>query len=221
MKGVNILASLLVIRDWLVFDRPWEYDKLLTESLSDSNAEMKEGTRMNNEIRAAHKDELNEIMELIAKCVRVMQDGGSDQWDEGYPNKEIISEDIERGTLFVCFEKDKIAGIIVLDENQAEEYEAIEWTTHKGTHLIMHRLAVHPEVQGKGIARKLIAYAEDVAFRGSYTSIRLDTYAKNVKALELYSRLGYERKGEVNFPDRTAVFPVFEKLISRSDESLL
>jgi GNAT superfamily N-acetyltransferase len=130
----------------------------LTESLPGSNVDRKAGMYMSgNEIRIARKDEIGEIMELIAKCVQVMQDGGSDQWDDTYPNREVIGKDIADGTLYVCVDQAAIAGIIVLDENQAEQYEAIDWLEAKGPNLIMHRLAVHPEVQGKGIARKLIA----------------------------------------------------------------
>lgn len=172
-----------------------------------------------NEIRIARKDEIGEIMELIAKCVQVMQDGGSDQWDDTYPNREVIGKDIADGTLYVCVDQAAIAGIIVLDNNQAGQYEAIDWLERKGPNLIMHRLAVHPEVQGKGIARRLIAFAEEYARSGGYTSIRLDTYAKNNRALALYPSLGYERRGEVDFPGRTANFPVFEKVLTSGAES--
>ncbi|NUU60315.1 GNAT family N-acetyltransferase [Paenibacillus agri] len=168
---------------------------------------------MSNGIRTAHKEELEEIMKLIAKCVKVMQDGGSDQWDEHYPNREVIGTDIERGTLYVYEDNHAIAGILVLDENQAEAYKTITWEQNQGPHLIMHRLAVHPEVQGKGIARQLIAFAEELALRNGYTSIRLDTYAKNTRALEIYPRLGYQLRGEISFPSRTANFPVFEKVL--------
>lgn len=166
-------------------------------------------------IRTGQQDEIEQIMELIARCVQVMQDGGSDQWDESYPNREVINQDLERGTLFVCEDNGALAGIIVLDENQAEEYQIIHWEQTQGPHLIMHRLAVDPQAQGKGIARRLIAYAEDYALRGGYTSIRLDTYLKNASALKLYKSLEYDLRGEVNFPGRTAAFPVFEKVLSR------
>lgn len=165
-------------------------------------------------IRKGRKEELGAIMALITECVRVMREGGSDQWDESYPNAEVISEDIERGTLVVCEEEDGgIAGILVMDENQAEEYKAIDWVQTKGPHLVMHRLAVHPRIQGKGIARRLIAFAEKTAEEQGYTSIRMDTYAKNAKALQLYQQLGYEIRGEVHFPGRTAKFPVMEKIL--------
>ncbi|GJM77386.1 hypothetical protein HMSSN036_96020 [Paenibacillus macerans] len=99
-----------------------------------------------------------------------------------------------------------MVGIVVLDERQDEEYESIVWRQPKGPNLIMHRLAVDPAAQGRGIARTLIAYAERFAQQNGYRSIRLDTYAKNASALKLYRGLGYDQRGEVNFPRRVAVF---------------
>ncbi|WP_252863372.1 GNAT family N-acetyltransferase [Paenibacillus riograndensis] len=170
-----------------------------------------------DKIRNARRDEIGAIMELIAKCVQVMQAGGSDQWNESYPNQEVISEDVDNGTLYAYEEQGAIAGIIVLDEEQAEQYDAIDWAEGQGPHLMMHRLAVHPEVQGKGIARKLIAFAEEHARSRGYTSIRLDTYAKNARALALYPSLGYEYRGVVDFPGRTANFSVFEKVLTAGE----
>jgi len=168
---------------------------------------------MESGIRLAKPLEIDEIMELISKCVQAMQASGSDQWDERYPNKTVIEQDIARGTLFVCEEGQAIAGILVLDENASEQYNEIKWKQTQGPHLIMHRLAVHPQIQGKGIATKLITFAEAYAVRNGYTSIRLDTYAKNTKALKIYPRLGYDHRGEIHFPNRVANFPVFEKVL--------
>lgn len=148
-------------------------------------------------------------MDLISKCVQVMQAGGSDQWDDSYPNREIIAADIDQGSLFVCMDSGAIAGIIVLDENQAEQYGAVAWEERQGPHLVMHRLAVHPEFQGKGIARQLIAFAEEYARRNRYSSIRMDTYAKNERVLKIYPGLGYVQRGEIHFP---AVRPHFQCL---------
>lgn len=164
-------------------------------------------------IRKGHVSEIAEIMELIARCIQVMREGGSDQWDERYPNAEVIGSDIAAGTLFVLDDGGAVSGIIVLDENQAEEYDAIDWSERQGPQLIMHRLAVHPQTQGRGVARQLIAFAERHAAEGGYASIRLDTYAKNERALRLYPSLGYEPRGEVYFPHRETPFPVFEKIL--------
>ncbi len=153
-------------------------------------------------------------MEMIARCVAVMQAGGSDQWDSQYPNRDVISEDIKQGTLFVAESEGRIRGMIVLDENQDDQYETIHWKEDDGPHLMMHRLAVDPEAQGQGIARKMVEFTEEKAVSDGYRSIRLDTYAKNAAALRLYHGLGYDLRGEVNFPGKLAAFPVFEKVIN-------
>jgi ribosomal protein S18 acetylase RimI-like enzyme len=168
---------------------------------------------MNMNIRTGRIEDLQEIMALITRCVTVMQAGGSDQWDDQYPNREVIGEDLQRGTLFAAEREGRILGIVVLDETQDEQYETINWKQVEGPHLMMHRLAVDPEAHGQGIARKLVAFSEEYAAREGYTSLRLDTYAKNTAALKLYQGLGYDLRGEVNFPGRTASFPVFEKVL--------
>lgn len=167
---------------------------------------------MNIEIRTGRREDLQEIMGVIARCVKVMQAGGSDQWDEFYPNPDVIGEDLERGTLYVAEGEGRIVGIVVLDETEDEQYQTINWKQAEGPHLMMHRLAVDPEAQGQGIARKLVAFSEEYGVRRGYSSLRLDTYSKNTSALKLYHGLGYDLRGEVNFPGRVARFPVFEKV---------
>ncbi|NGM83688.1 GNAT family N-acetyltransferase [Paenibacillus sp. 7124] len=172
---------------------------------------------MESDIRQGRVAELEQIMVLIAECVRVMREGGSDQWDETYPNAEVITGDLERGTLYVCEDNGAVAGIMVLDEIQAEPYRAVDWVQKEGPNLVMHRLAVHPQVQGKGIARRLISFAENFAADQGYKSIRMDTYAKNDRALELYRRLGYDIRGQFRLPGKTSHFPVLEKILVRPD----
>ena len=80
---------------------------------------------------------------------------------------------------------------------------------------MMHRLAVDPEAQGQGVARKLIAFSEEYAVREGYTSLRLDTYAKNTVALKLYQGLGYDLRGEVNFPGERQAFRYLRRCLDK------
>ena len=45
--------------------------------------------------------DLPEIMDIIASCTRHMESQGIFQWDETYPDAEIIKEDIENGHSYV------------------------------------------------------------------------------------------------------------------------
>lgn len=174
---------------------------------------------MELQIRAGRPEELDEIMELISRCIEVMQKGGSDQWSDDYPNRRVLEDDLRRGVLFAGELMGELAAIVVLDEHQDEEYETIVWRETEGPHLLMHRLAVDPRQQGRGIARRMVGFAEAYARQQGYRSLRLDTYARNAAALKLYRGLGYEQRGQVRFPGRIDVFPVFEKVLEAEETS--
>ena len=52
-------------------------------------------------IRKAKKNELDDIMQVYKSCVSGMIALGIDQWDETYPNREIIEQDLEIGDYYV------------------------------------------------------------------------------------------------------------------------
>lgn len=142
--------------------------------------------------------ELEAILALTRACGKHMRENGIDQWDENYPDLERLSNDIATGTLFAYRENEKVLGIVVLNETQDAEYGEIEWSTSESElNLVVHRLAVSPEHQGKGIARKLMDFAEDWARQQRYDAIRLDTFSQNPRNQRFYSNRGYTDLGPV------------------------
>jgi ribosomal protein S18 acetylase RimI-like enzyme len=168
-------------------------------------------------ISKASLSNIPSIMALIHDAVKKMIDGGLYQWDEHYPNTGVITDDITAGNLFKISEKDRmagtgrIAGIIVLNEQCFPEYNELKWEDEGGKFLIVHRLCVHPDCQGQGYGQKLMQFAEEHAKKSGYSSIRLDTFTSNQKALALYDSLNYRRAGTVTF--RMGVFQCFEKTL--------
>ncbi|ABR50359.1 GCN5-related N-acetyltransferase [Alkaliphilus metalliredigens QYMF] len=102
---------------------------------------------------------------------------------------------------------------VAINEKQSPEYSQIVWSTDGRKVLVIHRLSVHPEFQGKGIARKFIDFIEDFAIKNQYSCIRLDAYSENTAALRLYDRMGYQRLGQVFFPFRELPFYCYEKAL--------
>jgi len=58
-------------------------------------------------------------------------------------------------------------------------------------HLLIENVAVLPEHQGKGLGRRLLAHAEDLAWSSGYGEIRLYTNQRFAENVELYRRVGY------------------------------
>ena len=148
-------------------------------------------------------------MDLLRDCIAGMQDAGIDQWDDVYPDRPTLASDVENRTMFLAFLGEELAGATVLNDYQNPEYAVVPWEINTGRAAVVHRLMVAPAHQGKGIARALMAFAEQQAREQGYASIRLDAFANNPRALNLYEALGYRDAGSVRF--RKGLFRCFEK----------
>ena len=142
--------------------------------------------------------EIDAILTLTRACGRHMRDNGIDQWDENYPDRAVILHDVETETLFAYRDGDEVLGIVVLNEWQDEEYGDINWSTSDDDkNIVVHRLAVRPDQQGKGLGRKLMDFAEQWARENEYAAIRLDTYSQNPRNQRFYLNRGYTDLGPV------------------------
>ena len=73
------------------------------------------------------------------------------------------------------------AGLIVLE-------------THKD-HLMIFSVAVAPDRQGRGVGRRLLAFADGRARASGLTELRLYTNARMTRNIALYTRYGYRETG--------------------------
>ncbi|MBZ9629610.1 GNAT family N-acetyltransferase [Salegentibacter sp. LM13S] len=164
-------------------------------------------------IRKANLEDLNEIKKLTEACAEALQQQNIHQWNEHYPSREKLQNDIQREELFVYeIEEDRIIAIMVLTPKMDAVYENIQWLTETDKNLYIHRLATHPKFWGKGYARKMMDFAEEFAKNQNSTSIRLDTFSKNIRNLKFYENRGYERLGDVYFPHKNEYpFHCYEK----------
>ncbi|MDX1761644.1 MAG: GNAT family N-acetyltransferase [Christiangramia sp.] len=165
-------------------------------------------------IRKAKITELKEIKSLTEACAKAMTSKCIYQWNEHYPSTEKLKNDILLGELFILEENKRILGIIVITETMDEEYIPIKWISKTDDNLYIHRLATHPEVWGKGYAQKLMDFAESKAQNGNYESIRLDTFSQNPRNQKFYETRGYQRLGNIYFPEQSEhPFYCYELLI--------
>ena len=93
-------------------------------------------------------------------------------------------------------------------------YKTVNWITEDEYNLYIHRLAVHPIFQKRGIARKMMDFAEDFAKSNNYISIRLDTFSQNPRNNKFYKLRGYNKLDDVYFPKQSEFpFHCYEKLV--------
>jgi len=162
-------------------------------------------------ILQATPDLVDPIYDILNSCRTAMNNEGIHQWLASYPTIDTVSEDIQRGELYVLQHNNKCYGTITLNEQQDEAYQTVNWKNNNGKIAVIHRLAVHPHYQQHGYARELMDFAEHHAAINGYSSIRLDSYTGNPRAIRFYENRGYAKRGEVYFPGRVLIFYCYEK----------
>ena len=160
----------------------------------------------------SHLDEVYQIMML---CKNDLINKGIYQWNEKYPSKNVLQNDIELQQLWVLKEKQTLVGCVVLTTIEDEEYKPVKWLTKTQNFLYIHRLAVHPDFQGKGNAQKLMDYSENYAIKNNFDSIRLDTFSQNKRNQKFYEQRNYRKLENIYFYNQSNdPFICFEKILN-------
>jgi ribosomal protein S18 acetylase RimI-like enzyme len=157
--------------------------------------------------RGVHED-LTPILEITKNCAVKMDAMGIYQWNENYPNRNAFIDDIKNNELLVFTKGGLLVGCIALCTKMDDVYKNVKWLTKDVKNLYIHRLAVDPQFQKKGIGKKLMDYAEDFAKKNNFISVRLDTFSKNKNNMRFYERRGYKRLEKVFFPEQSR-FPFY------------
>lgn len=150
--------------------------------------------------RPAELSDLDRIMEIVDSARVFLRENGVDQWQNGYPTREIFQNDISGGNCFVCVENERILGVIAVYLTGERSYKDIfdgRWLTQDTDYGVFHRVAVDYESRGKGVARCLLSYAEQIVCSAGYLSIRGDTHRLNKPMRSLLETSGYTLCGTV------------------------
>ena len=165
-------------------------------------------------IELATQNELDRVKEIAEACAKNMIENNIFQWNDKYPSREIFKEDIKNKSLYVSKMNQKVVGCIMFSSLKDDVYKTVNWITKDEYNLYIHRLAVHPIFQKRGIARKMMDFAEDFAKSNNYISIRLDTFSQNPRNNKFYKSRGYNKLDDVYFPKQSEFpFHCYEKLV--------
>lgn len=162
-------------------------------------------------IRKAVMEELEEIVDIYKSVIVKMNRDGIHQWDETYPNRDVLREDILKDDMLIGEVNGEIASILVVNKEYDTDYNKVNWISKSSDFIIIHRLCVNPVFQGLGIGKKVMNMIEEKAIKNHIQSIRLDTFELNTYALRMYKDLGYEKVGEANW--RKGKFIILEKIL--------
>lgn len=156
-----------------------------------------EQKRASLKIRPAVLEDFPQIWFLYGQARSFMaENGNADQWKNGYPQRNILENDIQKNQLYVGTENGKIVLVFMFVIGPEPAYERIErghWLNERpyGT---IHRLA----------SPGLIAHGGDYAINWCYeqccqanADLRGDTHEKNLPMQHIFEKNGFIKCGTI------------------------
>lgn len=162
-------------------------------------------------IRKAQREELKNIVDIFKNAIFVMNENNIPQWDELYPNEEILKEDIEKEQMYLAVTEKDIAAVFVINREYDDGYIDGSWKYSDKTFVVLHRFCVNPQFQNKGYGGRTLRRMESMLKDMGVESIRLDAFPLNPYAIRMYEKQEYVKVGETNF--RKGLFYLYEKKI--------
>lgn len=146
-------------------------------------------------VRKATSNDIKSIAALYDRVIDFQAANGSYMsWIKNvYPTEKTAADALLLDTLYVYDANGTVAGSVILDCIEPEDYKSLAWQTASDPRnaLIIHTLCVDPEYMGIGIATEMLSFAKKLACELNCASIRLATNSKNLGAVNLYEKNGF------------------------------
>lgn len=143
-------------------------------------------------IRKAELNDLDRAMELFDIGRNYMRSNGNEnQWVNGYPQRELIENDIINGYLYACDYEGETEAVFAMIFGEDPTYNYIEgaWLNNE-PYAAIHRVASSGKV--RGIVKSITDFA---AFQ--FTNLRGDTHADNITMQNAFEKAGYKKCGVI------------------------
>lgn len=165
------------------------------------------------EFRKSVEKDIDEIMKIINEAKLYFKENNINQWQDGYPNEEVILNDIKNKESFVIIENNKVAGTVVISFRGEKTYNKIyegKWLSNND-YAVIHRIAISSEFKGLGIGSIIIQEAQKLAFKRNISSIKIDTQKDNISMQKLLIKNDFKYCGLIYLEDKSERV-AFEKL---------
>lgn len=155
---------------------------------------------------------------LVACGLDLQERLGLNYWVPPYPLEKMV-RDLGEKRVYGVFSGEEAIATFTLETTMPPEYTQygkIRWQVANGLAMYVHRLAVLPTWQGRGVGTWCLQSMEKLAAEQGCSAVRLDAVKVNRNLLAFYNRRGYRLVGELIYPPETLLNDAFvlEKILT-------
>ena len=146
----------------------------------------------------AQPQHLEEICHITDEAKTRLKAMGLDQWQKGYPSRDVWIADINNKSAWVALSNDIVLGAFAYQSTPDPSYHQIDgsWLTCT-PYASMHRVCVSDQAVGQGVAGKMFAFGFELARRQGFKSMRIDTHPENEPMKKALQKAGFAHCGSI------------------------
>ena len=155
------------------------------------------------EFRKSTIGDIPNIMNIFKQAQSYFKENEIDQWQNNYPNEEVISNDIKNNDSYVMISDDKIIATIYASFDEEKTYNKIydgKWLNNDD-YCVIHRIAVDNSYKGQGVFYKLIQNVETLCNTKGIHTIKVDTHEDNITMQNTLKKNGFKYCGVIYLED--------------------
>ncbi len=156
-------------------------------------------------LRLSKPQDISQIMQLIKYAQKFFYDSNINQWQNNYPNENIIQNDIDnKESYVVCDGLGKIVATAMISFAAEPTYKVIKgkWISNDyDKYAVVHRIAVDPTHKGKRISGFILQKVMEMLPKENAVSIRIDTHRENTSMQKVIERMNFKYCGIIYVDD--------------------
>lgn len=161
---------------------------------------------MDLQLRQARFEDIPSILEIYRDASKQMALMGIDQWQNGYPNQELLEDDIKRQESFVLCDGHVVVASAMVSSEKEISYDTIDGAWHHAEpYYVVHRFCVSTTQTRKGYAQKMM---HAILEHFSNPVIRIDTHLDNQPMLAFLEGFGFQRAGLIRLHNSIEKDPI-------------
>ncbi len=164
-------------------------------------------------IRLMTAKDMPEVLSILKEAIAFLKEKEVPQWQNGYPNEEVLQEDLKSNVGYVFLVDGKICGYSTIIPGQDPSYQKIKgkWLTEE-KYATLHRVMMKTNHQKGSSHLFFLELAKEVKKKG-IGSIRVDTHEKNQAMKKRLTKEGFLYCGEIILHDTQEPRLAYEKRV--------
>ena len=152
-------------------------------------------------LRQAKKEDLALCVDILRSGRDFQRQQGFTQWADGFPDPDVIAQDIEKGCGFLFMKDGVPAGYQYISLEGDPAYPGLEGTWQReGCYGVVHRIAFAPAFRGQGLSGQAFEVIGAYCKKKGAKSLRIDTHPDNKRMQRVLEKAGFSYRGIVMLP---------------------